>query len=148
MKKNLITALILSVFITGSYVFAAETKNIAVVDVQKVVMNSSKVKKLETDRIKQEQDLQNFVINAKKTVDAEKNETKKKALQEKYNKDLNAKLTQQRNQVLTQTASIEKDILAAIEKSAKSMGYDMVIQKGSVLYGGNDITDAIIKQVK
>ena len=46
MKKNLITALILSIFITGSYVFAAETKNIAVVDVQKVVMNSSKVKKL------------------------------------------------------------------------------------------------------
>ena len=147
MKKSLISALILGLLITGTTVFA-EDKGIAVVDVQQVVMNCAKVKKLEADRIKQEQDLQKFVTNAKKAVDAEKDDTKKKNLQEKFNKELNQKLSAQKKEVMERTLDIEKEILTSIEKYAKTSGYTMVIQKGSVLYGGTDITDEIVKQVK
>lgn len=148
MKKSLISALILGLLISGITVFSAEVKKIAVVDVQQVVINSSKVKKLEADRVKQEQDMQKFVTNAKKAIDNEKNEAKKKTLQEKYNKEIGQKLSAQKKDVLDRTAAIEKDIMFAIEKQAKAMGYDMVIQKGSVLYGGDDITGQIIKLVK
>lgn len=148
MKKSLISALILGLLITGTAVFSAESKGIAVVDVQQVVMNSAKVKKLEADRIKQEQDLQKFLTNAKKAVDAEKNNAKKKALQDKYNKELNTKIDTQKKVVMERTLTIEKEILASIEKYAKEAGYDIVIQKNSVLYGGHDITAEIIKKVK
>jgi outer membrane protein len=145
MKKNLITLVILGLLISGTTALA---EGIAVVDVQKVVMNSAKVKKLETDRIKQEQDLQKFITNAKKAIDAEKNADKKKDLELKYNKELSQKLSTQRKDTMDRTLGIEKDILVVIEKEAKALGYDMVIQKSSVLYGGNDITEEIIKHVK
>ena len=95
MKKQFVTLLALGLLFGTTSVFAAETlsKGIAVVDVQKVVMNSAKVKKLEQDRIKQEQDLKKFLTDAKKKIDAESDETKKKALQEKYNKEVSQKLT-------------------------------------------------------
>ena len=44
--------------------------------------------------------------------------------------------------------SIEDSISKVIAEQAKAKGYDMVITKGIVLYGGNDITNDIIKAVK
>ncbi|MBR1753441.1 OmpH family outer membrane protein [bacterium] len=150
MKKQFVTLLALGLLFGTTSVFAAETlsKGIAVVDVQKVVMNSAKVKKLEQDRIKQEQDLKKFLTDAKKKIDAESDETKKKALQEKYNKEVSQKINSQRKDVATKTQNIETDILNAVQKHAKANGYDVVITKGSVLYGGDDITEEVIKQVK
>ena len=148
MKKYLVLAMVLGV-LAGNTAFAdTESKGIAVVDIQKVVMNSAKVKQLEADRIKQDEDLQKFLLNAKKSVDTEKDETKKKTLQEKYNNELNQKLETAKKDVIKRTQSIEAEILSSIEKEAKAMGYDMVISKSTVLYGGADITDDIIKKVK
>ena len=43
---------------------------------------------------------------------------------------------------------IDSSISKQIENLAKTNGYDIVIAKGVVLYGGNDITDAVKKAVK
>lgn len=148
MKKFLSTLLLLGLLMGSASAFSAESKGIAVVDVQQVVINSSKVKKLEQDKIKQEKALQKKLIKAKKVIDAEQNDDKKKALQEKYNKEISDSLNAQRKIFAERTQSVEKDIIAAIQKRAVALGYDMVIIKGSVLYGGTDITDEIIKTVK
>ena len=73
-----ITTLLLGLLLTSGTAFAAntESKGIAVVDVQEVIMNSAKVKALETERFKQEKELKNFIIKARETVDAEKNDEK------------------------------------------------------------------------
>jgi len=146
MKKLLVMVMFLGI-LTGGAAFS-QTNGIAVVDVQKVVMNSAKVKKLEADRMKQEQDLQKFMMDAKKSMDAQKDEAKKKELQEKLNKELSQKLSTTRKDVIERTKTIENEILDSIQKEAKKMGYDIVISKTSVLYGGNDITEDIIKRVK
>ena len=52
---------------------------IAVVDVQKVVANSSQVKKLKDEQQAKIKYIQIFVNNAKKAVANDKNETKKKS---------------------------------------------------------------------
>lgn len=45
-------------------------------------------------------------------------------------------------------ADIDKSISATIQTQAKKSGYDLVLAKGIVLYGGNDITAEIQKLVK
>lgn len=148
MKKFLSTLLVLGLLMGSSAVFSAESKGIAVVDVQQVVMNSAKVKKLEQDRIKQEKALENQLLSAKKIIDAEQNMDKKKALQDKYNKEISATLNQQKKEIIEKTQAIEKEMMTFIQKKAVELGYDMVLVKGSVLYGGSDITNEIIKLVK
>ena len=43
--------------------------------------------------------------------------------------------------------TIDKSINATIAERAKALGYDMVISKGVVVYGGNDITSDMISHV-
>ncbi len=48
----------------------------------------------------------------------------------------------------TKLEAIDKTISATINNYAKTNGYDLVIVKGAVLYGGEDITEAVSKVVK
>ena len=44
--------------------------------------------------------------------------------------------------------TIDNTISSKITEQAKTGGYDLVLAKGVVLYGGTDITDAVKKAVK
>jgi len=45
-------------------------------------------------------------------------------------------------------ADIDKSISTTIQAQAKKSGYDLVLAKGVVLYGGTDITTEVQKLVK
>ena len=126
-------------------VFAAE---IDCVDVQKVVSSSSQVKALKTEQQKKAKELVSFVEKARKEVAAVSDTQKKQALEEKYNKELVTKKEKMDKEYATKLKSIETSITKVIAEQAKAKGYDMVITKGIVLYGGNDITDDVIKAIK
>lgn len=145
-------ALGLSAFIIGmsvnNYAISDVTNNIAVVDVQKVVASSSQVKALKADREAKIKDLASFVQTARTNVAKETNAEKKKALEAKYNKELNAKRDAIQKDYAKKLANIDKSISATIAQKAKAANYSMVIAKGVVLYGGQDITNEIAKVVK
>ena len=44
--------------------------------------------------------------------------------------------------------NIDDTISKTVEAQAKAGGFKVVLAKGVVLYGGEDITDAVIKAVK
>ena len=48
----------------------------------------------------------------------------------------------------TKLQAVDKSITSQIGQQASALGYTMVISKGSVVYGGDDITDAVIKVIK
>ena len=83
-------ALGLSAFIIGmsvnNYAISNVPSKIAVVDVQKVVASSSQVKALKAEREVKVKELTTFVTNARASVAKETNATKKKELENKYNK--------------------------------------------------------------
>ena len=145
-------ALGLSAFIIGMSVnnFAVSNvpSKIAVVDVQKVVASSGQVKALKADREAKIKDLANFVKTARANVGKETNADKKKALEAKYNKELNAKRDAIQKDYAKKLANIDKNISAVIADKAKAANYDIVLAKGVVLYGGSDITAEITKSVK
>lgn len=134
----------------GNYAISDVPSNfkVAVVDVQKVVASSNQVKVLTKDQATQREQLSKFVKTASDAIKKETDAKKKKALEEKYNKEFKTKQETIVKNYETKLLAIDKDITALINTKAKASGYSLVLAKGVVLSGGTDITDEIAKQVK
>ena len=89
-----------------------------------------------------------FIEKARKDVAAVTDVKKKQALEEKYNKELSSKKTAMDKNYSDKLTAIDATISKQIENQAKLGGYDIVLAKGVVLYGGSDITEAVKKAVK
>ena len=153
MKKNLkLTALVLGAFVIGfsvnNFAMSDVTSKIAVVDVPQVVSSSSQVQALGKEQQAKAKEIVAFVEKARKEVAATTDVKKKQALEEKYNKELNNKKAAMDKNYASKLSAIDNTISAKINEQAKAGGYDIVLAKGVVLYGGTDITDAVKKAVK
>lgn len=146
MLKRLI--LVLSFLILISPLAQADVKKVAVVDVQKVVNKSAQVQALKKEQEAKNKELANFIKKAGENIKKEADVNKKKALMDKYDKDLKTKREANLKVYKTKLEAIDKSINATIVQQAKNLGYDLVLTKGVVLYGGDDITEAILKVVK
>lgn len=153
MKKNLkLTTLVLGAFVIGlsvnNFAMSDVTSKIAVVDVPQVVSSSSQVQALRKEQQAKAKEIVAFVEKARKEVAATTDVKKKQALEEKYNKELNNKKAAMDKNYASKLSAIDNTISAKINEQAKAGGYDIVLAKGVVLYGGTDITDAVKKAVK
>ena len=146
MKKLLITTLLLgSIGITSSVMAAS---NVAVVDVQAVVAKSAQVQALKKEQQTKMQDLEKWLNTAKADVEKQKTQEGKEKLLKKYNSEFEKKKADIAKNYQTKLQAIDKSISATIAEQAKSKGYDMVISKGVVVFGGDDITADVQKVVK
>ena len=120
----------------------------AVVDVQKVVANSKQVKALKNEQEKQAKELAKWIETAKADVEKQKTDEARERVAKKYDTQLAKKREVNAETYAKKLTAIDDSISAVIEKQAKEKGYDMVFSKSTVLYGGDDLTDMIIKVVK
>lgn len=148
MIKKILSLAIVAVIAGSSSVALAQGSKIAVVDVQKVVNKSAQVQALKKEQKAKKEELVKFINTARADVNKQTDPKKKEELTKKYDKELAAKREANAKAYKTKLQAIDKSISATITAQAKAMGYDMVLTKGVVLYGGDDITDAITKVVK
>lgn len=120
--------------------------NVAVVDVAKVVESSPTINALKIDRNNKINDLAAFVEKARTDVAKEPDAAKKKALENKYNKELNDRKNAMDSAYAQKLSDVDKEVTALIK--TKSSKYDLVLTKSSVLDGGIDITSEVIKGLK
>lgn len=146
MKKLLITTLLLGTIGISTSVIAAS--NVAVVDVQAVVTKSAQVQALKKEQQTKMQDLEKWLNTAKADVEKQKTPEGKEKLLKKYNSEFDKKKADIAKNYQTKLQAIDKSISATIAEQAKLKGYDMVISKGVVVYGGDDITADVQKVVK
>lgn len=126
----------------------AKDFTVAVVDVPQVVTSSAQVQALKKEQQAKAEELVKFIENARKDVASITDSTKKKAAEEKYSKELQTKKEKIELEYASKLKAIDASISKQIETQAKAQGYDVVLSKGVVLYGGKDITSEIVKVVK
>lgn len=127
-------------------VFAVE--KIAVVDVQKVVRQSSQVQAIKKEQEAKAKEFAALIKKANDEVKAQTDDAKKKAIVQKYEKEIATKREASAKVFQAKLEAFDKTVTAKIAEYAKTNGYDVVLVKGATLYGGTDITDAISKAVK
>ena len=121
---------------------------VAVVDIPQVVSSSAQIKNLKKEQQAKVDELVKFVEKARKDVAAVSDETKKKDLETNYTKELQTKKEKIEKEYLTKLSAIDATISKTVETQAKEGGYNLVLAKGVVLHGGEDITQAVIKALK
>jgi Skp family chaperone for outer membrane proteins len=150
--KKINTLLIVGAFILGlgvnNFARSDVLSKIAVVDVNRVVSNSSQVMALKKEQNLKMEELQKWLNTARADVEKQKTQEGKEKLAKKYDSDFVKKQQAIQKDYTDKLQSIDKDISGIIAKTAKDKGYDFVLAKGVVLYGGDDITNTISKLIK
>lgn len=137
--------------IVGSNSFAVSdvaASKIAVVNVPVIVAKSAQVKALKNEQANKAKALEKWIETANADVKKQSTDANKQKLLKKYNEELAKKKEANSKEYAQKLAAIDAGISATIAAQAKAKGYDIVIAKSSVLYGGDDITAEIAKIVK
>lgn len=121
---------------------------IAVVDVPAVVAKSAQVQALKKEQAKNMQELESWLKVARADVEKQKTDAGKEKLIKKYDEEFAKKKENISKNYNNKLKAIDKSITETITSEAKAKGYELVLTKGVVLYGGEDITTAISKAVK
>lgn len=151
MKKQII---ILSSAVVISLVMGYSINNIAVskaqpeykiatVDIQKIVANSIEIKSLKAEQEKQMQNMQSTIDKARTEISKEQDPVKIAQLEEKYRNEINNQKLALDTSYNTKVKAIDSKIKTAVVEKARSMNYNIVLPKNTVLFGGDDITDEV-----
>ncbi len=145
MKKSF---LILGLILTMTTNISFANDEIAVVDLQKLVSSSAQVKQLKQEHTKKLAELDKIIINARGEISNEKDPAKVLLLEDKYLKEFNNKKDLLEKEYNNKLDNIEKNIKNEIAKKAQKDGYKYIFAKSVVLFGGKDITNELIGNVK
>ncbi len=147
--KKILSILAVSSMMLSSVAFAApEPQKIAVVDIQKVVSASAQVKALKASQEAKNKELAAFIKKAQEDVNKQTDVNKKKSLAESYEKQLKTKREANIKDYTTKLKAADANITAQIGKKATELGYTMVVPKSTVIWGGDDITETVLKGIK
>ena len=147
--KKILSILAVSSVMLSSFAFAApEPQKIAVVDIQKVVSASAQVKALKVSQEAKNKELAAFIKKAQEDVNKQTDVNKKKSLAESYEKQLKTKREANIKDYTTKLKAADANITAQIGKKATELGYTMVVPKSTVIWGGDDITETVLKGIK
>lgn len=153
MNKNIIIVALLAFAVgvcTNNFAMSKvpASYNVGVVNVREVVTKSKQVIALQNEQTKKAEELKNTIKKAQDEITKEKDQKKKEQLVKKFENDISyIKNTNDKNYA-KKLAEIDKSITKTIQDESKKAGYDLVLAKGIVLYGGTDITNIVAKAVK
>lgn len=148
LKFAAVTALVLGIGIGSAAIAEGVSGKVAVVDVPKIVSESKQVQALKDEQAKKSQELNKWLDVVRADVAKQQTEAGKEKLLKKYEGELAKKREANAKDYAKKLSEIDKNISATIEAQAKANGYDLVLSKSTVLYGGEDITAEIAKVVK
>ena len=130
------------IFTLGFSARAMFSVKVAMVDVQKVVNSSAAVNALKIEHQGKMAELQTWLSNAEKEIEKETVSSKKEKL------ELNQKQQAVQQAYAQELQKIDTLISEDITKIANEKGYDLVIVKGMVISGADDITEYVIEGVR
>lgn len=123
--------------------FAAD--KYASVDLDKVLKGYKKTAVINQNFQKREADIRVFIVDAQKNVVAATTDADRKKLEDKYGKELKAKMDKLQKDKIAALQGLEKDVKKAIDTEGQKGVYALILTSNNTLYGAVDISDSIIK---
>ena len=145
MKKLLTLVALFGLTAMCSPVFAAD--KYASVDIDKVLKGYKKTTVINDTIQKQEAAIRVFIVDAQKNVVAATNEADRKKLEEKYAKELKAKMDKLQKDKIAALQGLERDVKKAIDTEGKKGVYALILTSNNALYGAEDISQNIINNL-
>ena len=148
LKYILVLFLMFISFAVGVYTKTLLTTSIAVVNLEQVLAQSPKLNAIRQDNENKLNELSLWVDEVNKEIDTETDKEKHLRLANQYRK-----LTSEKENVIKQEYSnrikeVDAEITALIDKVAKHHGCNAVFANTSMVTGGKDITEDVIKELK
>ena len=153
-NKILATLIVISAFIAGYSINSIAISNttpeykIAVVDIATILKNSKEINALKLEQEKQMQNMQATIDKAKAEISKEQDPVKIAQLEEKYRNEINKQKLALDTSYNNKLTAIDNKIKTAIVEKARSMNYNMVLPKNTVLFGGDDIKEQVATIIK
>lgn len=148
MKKILLSTLILGCFIAGLNSSVMAEGKIAVINMKAVLQKSAQLQALNKEQQTKIKDLEKWIQTCQADIAKQQTQAGKEKLAKKYDEELKKKHEAITKNYKTKIQLIDKSITDTIAAQAKAKGYDMVINRDVVMFGGDDITDAVLSVVK
>jgi Skp family chaperone for outer membrane proteins len=130
---------------------AAKSATIGIVDRQKVITSFTKAQQAAEELKKAEDSVRGMLESSNKQFEdakaAKKPQAELEALQKRLQVKIDEEYKRAQSRAQTLEAQLEKDIDKAIKDEATSHNLDTVLVKDSVLLGGVDITDGVVKRL-
>lgn len=92
--------------------------------------------------------MQATIEKARAEIAKEKDPAKVSALEEKYRNEINKQKLALDTSYNNKLTAIDNKIKTAVVEKARSMNYNMVLPKNTVLFGGDDITEQVSTIIK
>lgn len=153
-NKILATLIVISAFIAGYSINSIAISNttpeykIAVVDIATILKNSKEINALKLEQEKQMQNMQATIDKVKAEISKEQDPAKIAQLEEKYRNEINKQKLALDTSYNNKLTAIDNKIKTAVVEKARSMNYNMVLPKNTVLFGGDDITEQVATIIK
>ena len=153
-NKILATLIVISAFIAGYSINSIAISNttpeykIAVVDIATILKNSKEINALKLEQEKQMQNMQATIDKAKAEISKEQDPVKIAQLEEKYRNEINKQKLALDTSYNNKLTAIDNKIKTAVVEKARSMNYNMVLPKNTVLFRGDDITEQVATIIK
>ena len=150
-RKALLTIMAAGLIVFGisnSGICAAINQKVAIVEVPAVVAKSAQVQALKKENEAETKKIEQWLKEVKEDVEKQKTQEDKEKLLKKYNAEFAKKKEAIAKDYAARLQAVDKSITETISTTAKAKGYSMVISKGVVVFGGDDITADVQKTVK
>lgn len=98
---------------------------------------------MKAEQEKQMQNMQSTIDKARTEISKEQDPVKIAQLEEKYRNEINNQKLALDTSYNTKVKAIDSKIKTAVVEKARSMNYNIVLPKNTVLFGGDDITDEV-----
>lgn len=146
--RTLFLSIFLAIFSLNNANAAPEPQKIAIVDIQKILASSTQLKNLKNNSEAKNKELIELIKKAQTEINKQTDAKQKKIITEKYEKQIISKRNTNANEYTKKLKAIDDNITLQITTKAKELGYTMVLPKNTVIYGGDDITEAVLKVIK
>lgn len=146
-KSHLISVVIIIIAFIAGYALKSmfASNNVAIIDLPAIGSQAKELQALQEEQQTKSLELQQWLIKAQDEIKKQPNEQKKKELSKKFEEELNQKQTTLQNEYNQKLQALDTRIRQLIAEEAQSKGYNAVMVKGAVMYGGDDITTQILE---